>query len=141
MPWCLSVARAWRRYVLLLGESAQKKAEGKPKTWVMIFGAGNSGRQLARSMLESGRFHLCGFADDERQLQGRDLMGLPVVVTENLADFVERCKVQELLLAIPSATRETRRTILERLQVLPVSVCTLPDFADVIGGRVSVGDL
>jgi FlaA1/EpsC-like NDP-sugar epimerase len=129
------------RYVLLLGESAQKKAEGKPKTRVMIFGAGNAGRQLARSMLESGRFHLCGFADDERQLQGRDLMGVPVVVPENLADFVERCKVQELLLAIPSATRETRRVILERLQVLPVRVRTLPDLADVIGGRVSVGDL
>jgi FlaA1/EpsC-like NDP-sugar epimerase len=134
-------ARMAMRYVLLLGESAQKKAEGKPKTRVMIFGAGNAGRQLARSMVESGRFHLCGFADDERQLQGRDLMGVPVVVPENLADFIERCKVQELLLAIPSATRETRRVILERLQVLPVRVRTLPDLADVIGGRVSVGDL
>jgi FlaA1/EpsC-like NDP-sugar epimerase len=134
-------ARMAMRYVLLLGESAQKKAEGKPKTRVMIFGAGNAGRQLARSMLESRRFHLCGFADDERQLQGRDLMGVPVLVPENLVDFVERCKVQELLLAIPSATRETRRAILERLQVLPVRVRTLPDLADVIGGRVSVGDL
>ena len=129
------------RYVLLLGESAQKNAEGKPKTRVVSFGAGDAGRQLAQSMFNGREFHLCGFADDDARVQGRDLLGVPVVAPRDLADFVERCKVTELLLAIPSVSREARKQVLERLRMLPVWVRTLPGVSDLISGRVHLGDL
>ncbi|MGA1562730.1 MAG: polysaccharide biosynthesis protein, partial [Gammaproteobacteria bacterium] len=134
-------ARMAMRYVLLLGESAQRKAEGKPKTRVVIFGAGDAGRQLAQSLFNGREFHLCGFADDDVRMQGRDLLGVPVVAPDDLADFVTRCKVSDLLLAIPSVSREVRREVLERLRVLPVRVRTLPGMSDLIGGRVSLSDL
>jgi FlaA1/EpsC-like NDP-sugar epimerase len=134
-------ARMAMRYVLLLGESAQRKAEGKPKTRVVIFGAGDAGRQLAQSLFNGREFHLCGFADDDVRMQGRDLLGVPVVAPNDLADFITRCKVSDLLLAIPSVSRETRREVLERLRILPVRVRTLPGMSDLIGGRVSLSDL
>jgi FlaA1/EpsC-like NDP-sugar epimerase len=107
----------------------------------VIFGAGDAGRQLAQSLFNSREFHLCGFADDDARVQGRDLLGVPVVAPHDLADFVERCKVTELLLAIPSVSREARKQVLERLRLLPVRVRTLPGMSDLISGRVNLGDL
>ena len=45
---------------------------------VLIFGAGGAGRQLATGLTQSREYHLCGFVDDQKELQGRELFGVPL---------------------------------------------------------------
>src|SRR5690606_35487561 len=48
---------------------------------------------------------------------------------------------QEILLAIPSASRSRRREVLENLERFPLHVRSVPGFMDLASGRVKVEDL
>ena len=93
---------------------------------VMIFGAGAAGRQLAVGLLQSRDCVLLAFVDDSTVLQGRDLMGVPILSATTLQAFVESQQVDDILLAIPSITRKQRTVIIERLRPLKVRIRTLP---------------
>ncbi len=60
---------------------------------------------------------------------------------EQLAEVVERRKVDDVLLALPQATRKHRSEVLQALRPLPVHVRTLPSMVDIARGQISVGDL
>ena len=108
---------------------------------LVIFGAGEAGRQLAVGLVQSPDYKLCGFVDDAAELQGRDLMGVPILSIEQLEPFVERQRVTELLLAIPSITRKARNQIIERLRPVPVRIRTLPGIVDLAKGEVNLSEL
>jgi len=119
----------------------KETSSNKNKINILIFGAGNAGRQIAQSMLSGHEFHLCGFADDDRRLHGRELMGVSIIDPADLEAFIHRCDLAEILLAIPSAETTKRREILERLRHYPVRVRTLPGINEIIGGKVSLRDM
>lgn len=113
----------------------------RPLSRVMIFGAGEAGRQLAHALWFSEEFHLCGFVDDNKKLQGLELMGVPILAMAKLAKFVAQQNVSEILLAIPSASRNERNEIIRRLQHLRVRIRTLPGLSVLVRDHVGIADL
>lgn len=108
---------------------------------VVIFGAGTAGRQLAVGLGQSRECVLLAFVDDETELHGRDLMGVPVISQKKLQDFVTKNKVDDLLLAIPSITRKQRSIIIERLRPLNVRIRSLPGLAAMAQGKIDYAGL
>jgi FlaA1/EpsC-like NDP-sugar epimerase len=108
---------------------------------VVIYGAGSAGRQLANALVNSSKVQLAGFIDDDRNLQGGVVCGVRIRKAENLPSLVRKGGVEEILLAMPSASRQRRAQILSELQPLGVAVRTLPDLLDIAHGKVAVGDL
>ena len=113
----------------------------RPLSRVMIFGAGEAGRQLAHALWFSEEFHLCGFVDDNKKLQGLELMGVPILAMAKLAKFVDQQNVSEILLAIPSVSRNERNEIIRRLQHLRVRIRTLPGLSVLVRDHVGIADL
>lgn len=122
------------------GQGNQAQSE-KEKIRVVIFGAGDAGRQLAVGLAHSREYFLSGFVDDADDLHGRELMGVPILSLDQLEPFIEKHRVSDLLLAIPSISRKARNQILERLRPLPVRIRTLPGLADLARGEVNLFDL
>jgi len=108
---------------------------------VAIYGAGSAGRQLGNALLASSKVQLAGFVDDDRTLQGRVVCGARIWKAGDLASLVQRGRVEEILLAMPSASPRRRAEILSAIQPLGVAVRTLPDLLDIAHGKVTVGDL
>ena len=108
---------------------------------VVVYGAGRAGQQLALSLRHEPQVHLVGFVDDDIRLDGQRLDGVPVFGANRLHDLLEDTDVDEVLLAIPSASRARRREIIETLQDEEVYVRSLPNLTSVIEGRVTVSDL
>ena len=77
-----------------------------------------------------------GFVDDDAAKVGRHINGVPVFGRTAVADTVERLGVSDILLALPSASRQRRHQIIEGLRSLPVHIRTLPGMADLASGRV-----
>jgi len=128
----------------LLSQQAQdqsNKEQGVVQTRCLIFGAGDAGRQLAVGLVHSREYSLSGFVDDSPELQGRDLMGVPILSVEQLGIFIEKQRVAELLLAIPSITRKARNQIIERLRPLSIRIRTLPGIVDMAKGEANLSDL
>jgi FlaA1/EpsC-like NDP-sugar epimerase len=113
----------------------------RPLSRVMIFGAGEAGRQLAHALWFSEEFHLCGFIDDNKKLQNLELMGVPILAMAKLAKFVDQQNISEILLAIPSVSRNERNEIIRRLQHLRVRIRTLPGLSVLVRDQVGIADL
>jgi len=107
----------------------------------LIYGAGSAGMQLAAGLINSQEMRVVGYLDDDARLQGHVLNGLPVYAPDDLPELVATRAIRDVLLAIPSANRQRRGEILNRMRALHVAVRTLPSMAELAQGKVTVSDL
>ena len=108
---------------------------------VLIYGAGEAGIQLAGALRHSSEYVPVGFIDDLKELQGNYIDGLEVYSSNDIGFVINKLKVQEVLIAIPSAPRLVREKIINMLDSFSVTVRVLPSLSDLAGGKVSVSDL
>lgn len=132
----VGASRATARFWLASMGGAHPKAEGR----LLIYGAGTAGVQTASALRVSGQYHLLGFVDDDETKVGRSVNGLPVFAPSEVPGVVTQLRVSDILLALPSASRDRRNVILDSLRTLPVHIRTLPGLADLASGRVTVQD-
>ena len=125
----------------VLGGQLQRRLKSRPEKRVLIYGAGSSGRQLAAAMGTSRESRVIGFIDDDQSLLGTRVNGLAVYSPDQVTNLVAREQVTDVLLALPSATRQRRNEIIRSLRGLPVSLRTLPGLMDLAHGRVHASDL
>ena len=116
-------------------------AVGSHQSQVVIFGAGAAGRQLAVGLGQSRECVLLAFVDDGIELQGRDLMGVPIISQEQLQNYVVNHQVDDILLAMPSITRKQRSVIIEHLRPLNLRIRTLPGLIAMAQGKADYADL
>lgn len=128
-----AIARAW------LATLAQ---QGRPPSArLLIYGAGNAGAQTAAAIANTRQFELVGFLDDDSGKVGRSINGINVHSAVNAERVVQATNASDILLALPSVTRQRRNEIIARLAPLPVHVRTLPGLADLASGRISLNDI
>ncbi|MBY4636082.1 polysaccharide biosynthesis protein [Sphingopyxis sp. XHP0097] len=108
---------------------------------MLVYGAGRAGQQLALSLRHEPQVHLVGFIDDDPRLDGQRLDGVQVFGSFRLHQVLHETAADEVLLAIPSASRARRREIIEELQKEDVYVRSLPSLTNVIDGSITVNDL
>ena len=129
-------SRAMARFWLANLGSARPPVEGR----LLIYGAGTAGVQTASALRVSGQYVLLGFVDDDGAKIGRSINGIAVFAPSQVPDLVERHQITDILLALPSVSRDRRSAILDSLRALPVHIRTLPGLADLASGRVTVQD-
>ena len=108
---------------------------------VLVYGAGDAGVQLIGALAHSDEYHPVGLIDDSKELQGQYISGLSVYSVDAIEKLIIKLKVDEILIAMPSASRAKRLAIISTLEPYPVHVRMLPGVAELAQGKVSVGDL
>lgn len=108
---------------------------------VLIYGAGSAGRQLASAMANSNEMRVIGFLDDDQRLHGQVLNGLPIHNPSELSEILMAVPVLDVLLALPSASRQRRNEILGALSQYKISVRTIPGLSEIASGKVSLSDV
>ncbi len=112
-----------------------------PPVHAIIFGAGRAGANLA-SILQTGRdMYPVAFIDDKSKLHGDEVSGLKVYPRSKLDKLIKQYGVEQILLAIPSASPVRRREVLSYFEHFPVRVQTVPSLPDLVWGRASVDNL
>ncbi len=135
----VTLSRAFVRYWLggiyqgIVGRS------GLPQ--VLIYGAGSAGRQLAAALKTSPELVVAGLLDDDDRLHGQVLNGLKIYDPAAIVGVVNKLRVTQVFLAIPSVSRARRNEILELVRAAHVQVRTLPGVMDLAQGKVQVSDL
>jgi FlaA1/EpsC-like NDP-sugar epimerase len=107
----------------------------------LIYGAGIAGRQLASAMANSPEIRVVGFLDDDDRLHGHVLNGLPIHNPADLPELLLEAQVTDVLLAVPSVSRQRRNEILQFLGPHKVAVRTLPGLSDIATGKVGMSDV
>jgi FlaA1/EpsC-like NDP-sugar epimerase len=134
--YLVGASRAWARFWLADVGHTSVMQSGR----LLIYGAGVAGAQTAAALQLSSQYGLVGFVDDDATKIDRSVNGIPVYAASHINDLITSQGITDILLAMPSAARERRNTILESLRDLPVHVRTLPGLSDLASGRVTVQD-
>ena len=108
---------------------------------VAVYGAGAAGNQLATALRAGRVMQPVAFVDDDDGIATRIIAGLQVYKPKHIQQMIEETGAQEILLAIPSASRARRREILEFLEKFPLHVRSVPGYMDLATGRVKVEDI
>ncbi|MGO4198872.1 polysaccharide biosynthesis protein [Rhizobium sp. YAF28] len=124
-----------------LGDTYQRILHQGAMAKVLIYGAGSSGRQLAAALTNSAELNAVGYLDDDPKLKGGIMGGLPIYDPSDLTELVQTLNVHNVLLALPSVTRQRRNEILEQIRKARVNVRTLPDLTALAQGRIAVSDI
>lgn len=142
-PLLLLVAVGFSRVVVRywLGGLYKTMLQREHLPGVLIYGGGQAGRQLAAALSRGSEHRLLGFLDEDDQLQGNTLDGRTVYDPAELVQLIPTLGVTDVLLALPSVTRQRRLEILDALRHLPVHVRTLPGMSDLAAGRVTMSDV
>ena len=107
---------------------------------LLIYGAGNAGAQTAAAMQNMRQYRLMGFVDDDHKKADSTINGVRVYSPHHLPELIGRLKITDVLLAIPSTTRQRRHQIIQNLGDAEVRVRTLPGLSDLASGRVTMTD-
>ncbi len=108
---------------------------------VMVYGAGDAGIQLISALEYSKEYQPVGLFDDSKELQGNQIGGLNIYSIDYIVSVISKLKVDEVLIAMPSASRAKRRDIMNKLEPYSVVVRMLPGVAELAEGKVSISDL
>lgn len=137
-----SAARSAGRYWLGFSRGASRRGQCA-KRHILIYGAGDAGRQVAALLATTRDMVVRGFIDDSPALHGATLKGLPIHSSQNLRQTIVQDGITDVLLAMPSVRHSRRVEIVCALQALgvPLHVRTLPDLHEIARGRVQVDHL
>jgi len=129
------------RYMIRAGREALGRQRSDLVRRVLIVGAGSAGQMIAREI--SGNVSLgmqqVGFVDDDPAKFGARIQGAKVLGGhERIGDLCEKHRVDEIIIAIPSAPPSAVRHIVERCREVSATFRILPGVGDLIDGKVSV---
>ena len=108
---------------------------------VIIYGAGQSGRQLLEAIKQVSEYNAVAFVDDNTAIQRMVIYDLPVHKPSEIGNLINRYGVEKILLAIPSASTKVRKNIIHQLEAYPCEVLTIPGMKDLVDGKISASSL
>jgi FlaA1/EpsC-like NDP-sugar epimerase len=130
--------RAFRSNELGLARLAPKRER------ILVLGAGDAGEMLVREIhsRHSMKWEPVGFLDDDSRKRGVSIHGVRVHgPISRLAQKVAQLQVDEVIIAIPSASSAEMRRIVAGCRDAGVRFKTIPGIDHLIDGRVTVSQL
>ena len=128
-----SIRYAYRiaRTIVILRENSKKTKN------TMIIGAGEAGRLLINEIgLNPKNFDnkvVC-IIDDNKNKIGTYVRGIPVVGNRHdISENCEKYKIEEIIIAMPSATKEKLGLIVDECQKTKCNIRILPNMSEIIG--------
>ena len=131
-------------YRLVLLMRGIKRPAGQKVTNVMLVGAGNAGQMILRDSVQLAKQNMkiqC-IIDDNKNKWNRHVEGIPVVGGRyEILRNVEKYGIKKILVAIPSASPEDKRAILNICKESGCELKDLPGVGELIDGKISLTDM
>jgi len=134
---------ALRMLIRLYHEEFFSESHGTARRFLII-GAGNAGEALLREMLRrrDTNYDVVGFIDDDPAKQGMSIHGITVLGNvEQLPGICKKSSIDEIAIAIPSATRKQLRHVVQVCQGTALRFSTVPSLTDIASGKFSVSQM
>lgn len=109
---------------------------------ILVLGAGKAGDALVRDLRRENRYSPVGFLDDDHQLRGSRLHGIPVLgALDQLPRLARETAAEMIVIAMPGANKVQMRRAVDLCEESKLPFRTVPRLEDVVAGRSSFNEL
>ncbi|AOY44980.1 UDP-galactose-4-epimerase [Psychrobacter sp. AntiMn-1] len=108
---------------------------------VIIYGAGEAGKELLEGLRNSHKYNVVAFVDDDVQLTGAYVLGKRIYGADELVRVVSKLDISQVFLAIPSISRASKRQIIDKLEGISIKIKELPSLEEIVDGKVTVSSM
>lgn len=132
-----------RMLIRLYHEEFFAEARGALRRFLII-GAGNAGEALLRELMrrKNTPYQVVGFVDDDPAKYRMKIHGVPVLGTiEQLPQICQKYSIDEIAIAIPSATPKQMRRVVQICQGTKLRFSTVPSITDIASGKLRVSQI
>lgn len=127
--------RAWKERAL----GSLVPTEREP---VFVIGADETAVSLIKALARSPQWHVVGVFDDDAAKLGRQLHGINILGhTDDLPLWAQKVAARYAILAMPAASHQVRRNLVQKCSAARLKVLTVPSFDDLVSGRVTVSQI
>jgi len=132
-----------RIIIRLYFEEFRTAEAGRLKRFLIV-GAGNAGEALLREILRMPvtQYDVVGLIDDDSVKQGTHIHGIPILGTvEQLSEICEEHKIEEIAIAMPSASPQQLRRVIQVCEGTKIRFRTVPSITDIASGKLRVSQI
>uniref|UniRef100_UPI0032B19A29 polysaccharide biosynthesis protein n=1 Tax=uncultured Psychrobacter sp. TaxID=259303 RepID=UPI0032B19A29 len=108
---------------------------------VLIYGAGEAGKELLEGLRNSHKYNVVAFVDDDAQLTGAYVLGKRIYGADELVKVVSKLDISQVFLAIPSISRASKRQIIDKLEGISIKIKELPSLEEIAEEKVTVSSM
>lgn len=123
------------------GNGQQRLRDEEGYDNVVIYGAGEAGKDLLEGLRNSHKYNVVAYVDDDPQLVGAYLQGKKIYPAHELMSLVEELDVAQVFLAIPSISRAQKRQIIDSLSGIAIKIKELPSLEEIADEKVTVSSM
>ena len=132
-----------RILIRLYYEEFRTAEAGRLKRFLIV-GAGNAGEALLREIhrMPVTQYEVVGFIDDDPVKKGTNIHGIPVLGTvEQLPEVCEERNIEEIAIAMPSASHQQLRRVIQVCEGTKIRFRTVPSITDIASGKFRVSQI
>jgi FlaA1/EpsC-like NDP-sugar epimerase len=132
------------RFSVRLAERYVRRRPAGGTRQVIVFGAGEAGQKIVKEMQANPQLALdpVAFLDDDPHKHGLSIHGITVAGgRDQLPDVVRSFKIDQAIIAMPTASGKTIREVLALCEQVGVPAKTIPGMGEILDGSVSVSHL
>jgi FlaA1/EpsC-like NDP-sugar epimerase len=109
---------------------------------VLVLGAGDAAAGLLKELARSSQWRAVGLLDDNVNKRGRRIGDVPILgPLDSIGEHARARGVEHVIIAMPAAAPAARRRAAELASTAGLTVFTVPAFADILSGRVSISQV
>lgn len=123
-----------------LGQRPQRQLNDDSDN-VIIYGAGEAGKELLEGLRNSHKYNVVAFIDDDAQLTGAYVLGKRIYGSDELVNIVSKLDISQVFLAIPSISRASKRQIIDKLEGISIKIKELPSLEEIAEEKVTVSSM
>ena len=112
-----------------------------PRKRIAIYGAGFAGQQIAALLGKSDEHLPVFFIDDNLSLADQMVGRLRVYSADQAIKLLKKDKVDEVLIALPSVSRQRKNEIIKFLEPTYLKITELPSLTRLVDGDVRISDI
>lgn len=135
---CTSACCGIRLALRVILDNYRRPITGKR---ALIYGAGAAAVSVLSEIRKTPRlgYNVVGFVDDDIRLVGVRVQTVRVLGTgRNLQDIVRSCGIEEVLIAIPTASGQQMTNIIQACQAAAVKCRTIPSLAEIMESQALI---
>jgi FlaA1/EpsC-like NDP-sugar epimerase len=121
-----------------------RRVESSQLKRFLIIGAGNAGEALLREIhrMAVAQYEVIGFVDDDPAKHGMSIHDIPVLGTvDELPRICKENEIEEIAIAMPSATHQQMRHVVQVCEGTKIRFRTVPSITDIASGKFKVSQI